>query len=94
MKLRTIPNPWKYVVTGILILALIAATVFGVRGCSKDEREENNQLIEVGKTIEREAGQTKVIKDVEEAINAVDNPTSAELNVVCEKYDRNCSNSE
>lgn len=90
MTLPTIPNIWKYVGMGLATLALIAAIVFGVRGCAQDERAENNQLIEIGQTVEREAGQTKVIKDVEEARDAVANPTVNELNVVCEKYDRNC----
>lgn len=93
MTLPTIPNPWKYIGMGLAVLALIAAIVFGVRGCAQDEREENNQMIEAGKTAEREKGQAKVIEDVEKAINAVDNPTSNELNIVCNKYDRNCKDS-
>lgn len=90
MRLPTIPNPWKYIGMAVATLALIAAIVFGVRGCAQDERAENNQLIEVGQTIEREAGQAEVINDIEEARDAVTNPTVNELNVVCEKYDRNC----
>lgn len=93
MTLPTIPNPWKYIGMGLAVLALIATIVFGVRGCAQDERKENKEILEVGKTVEREKGQAKVIEDVEKAINAVDNPTSDELNVVCGKYDRNCKNS-
>lgn len=92
MTLPTIPKLWKYVVTGIIVLALLATTVFGVRGCAKDEREENNQLIEIGQTKERDRGNQEVINDVKEAQDVVANPTSSELNVVCGKYDRNCPN--
>jgi hypothetical protein len=83
---------WRFIVPGVLALALVAAIVFGVRGCKEDEREENNQLINTGELIERGEANRKVIDDVQEARNAVDNPTSDDLNVVCEKYDRNCQN--
>lgn len=90
MKLPSIPNPWKYVGMGLATLALIAAIVFGVRSCAQDERAENNQLIEIGQTVERDKGNQEVINSVKEANDAVTNPTVNELNVVCEKYDRNC----
>jgi hypothetical protein len=86
---------WKrYLAIGVAILALVAAIVFGVRGCQEDERQENNQLINTGELIERGAASEEVIKDVEEARNAVDNPTDADRRNVCEKYDRNCKNSQ
>lgn len=85
---------WRFIVPGVLVLALIAAIVFGVKSCQEDERAENNQLINTGELIERGAASEEVIKDVEEARNAVDNPTSDDLNVVCEKYDRNCKDSQ
>lgn len=91
-KLTGIPTFWKYVGTGLAVLALVAAIVFGVRGCAQDEREENNQLINIGETIERDKGNQEVINRVEQGKDAVANPTSNELNVVCEKYDRNCKN--
>lgn len=81
---------WRYVVPGVLVLALIAAIVFGVRGCAQDEREENNQILNTGELIERGKSNSEVINNVEKARDAVDNPTGSELNVVCEKYDRNC----
>jgi hypothetical protein len=83
---------WRYLVPGIAVLLLIALIVFGVRGCQNDERAENNALVNTGQIIEREAGQSEVINHVENARDATDNPTGAELNVVCEKYDRNCKN--
>lgn len=88
--LPVIPKLWKYVGMGLATLALIAAIVFGVRGCAQDERAENNQLIEIGQTVERDKGNQEVINSVKEANDAVTNPTVNELNVVCEKYDRNC----
>lgn len=91
---KALTGIWRYLVPGILVLVLIAAIVFGVRSCQQDEREEDKQLINTGEIIEREAGQREVINHVEEARDAVDNPTSDELNVMCEKYDRNCKNSQ
>lgn len=92
--LSKLTGPWRFIVPGVLVLALIAAIIFGVRGCKEDEREENNQFINTGEIIEREAGHREVINNVEKARDAVDNPTGNELNVVCEKYDRNCKNSQ
>lgn len=86
---------WKrYAAIGIVALILVAVIVFGVRGCIQDERVEDNQLVNTGEIIEREAHQREVIKDVEEARDAVDNPTGNDLNVVCKKYDRNCQDSQ
>ena len=85
---------WRYVVPGFIALALLAAIVFGLRGCANDERAENNQFVNSGVVMEREAGQREVINHVEEARDAVANPTVNELNVVCEKYNRNCKNSK
>lgn len=81
---------WRYLIPGVAVLLLVVAIVFGVRGCQEDERAENNQLIEMGVTKERDRGNQEVINRVEESIDAVNNPTVNELNVVCEKYDRNC----
>lgn len=92
VKFPIIPSPWKYIGTAIIVLALIATIVLGVRGCAQDERDENNELMNYGIVVEREAGQAEVINDVEQAQDAVRAPTSDELNVVCDKYDRNCKN--
>jgi hypothetical protein len=90
MKIPMIPSIWKYIGMGLIALALVASIVFGVRGCAQDEREENNQLVNQGVVIEREAEQREVLNNVKEARDAVDNPTGNDLNVVCEKYNRNC----
>lgn len=81
---------WRFVVPGIMVLLLVAAIVFGVKSCQEDERAENNQIMNSGELIERGKTNSEVLNHVEEARNAVDNPTSNDLNVVCEKYDRNC----
>jgi hypothetical protein len=83
---------WGYVASGVIVLALVAAIVFGVRGCQQDERAENNQMINTGVTQEREAGHKEVINHVEQAKDAVTNPTANDLNSVCSRYDRNCPN--
>ena len=88
--LSNLTGPWRFIVPGILVLALIAAIVFGVKSCTEDERAENNQLVNTGELIERGAAHQEVINHVEKARDAVDAPTGNELNVVCEKYDRNC----
>lgn len=81
---------WRFLVPGLLALALIAAIVVGIKGCKEIDQEQDNQLVNSGEVLERSKGQAEVINHVQEARNAVDNPTSNELNVVCEKYDRNC----
>jgi len=83
---------WGWVVVGLAALALVAAITVGVRGCKQIEQDADNILIESGVTKERSESQGKVIEDVKQAQDAVNNPTSDELNVVCDKYDRNCPN--
>jgi hypothetical protein len=85
---------WGYVASGVIVLALVVLIVFGVRGCAQDERVEDNQMINTGQTIEREAGHQEVINHVEQAKDATTNPTTDDLNVVCSKYDRNCPNNQ
>lgn len=85
---------WGWVAAGLAALALVAAITVGVRGCKQTESDADNVLIDLGVTKERAAEQGKVIEDVKQAQDAVANPTSDERNVVCEKYDRNCKNSQ
>lgn len=85
-----IPVIWKYVGAGVLVLALVAAIIFGVKGCKQIDQENNNAIYNNGVVAEQSASREEVINHVQEARNAVDRPTSNELNVVCERYDRNC----
>jgi hypothetical protein len=91
-KLPYIPNPYKYLLAGLLALGLITAIVFGVKGCKEDQMDANNQLVNSGQVIEREHSQGETINAVQNANDAVRNPTSNELNSVCSHYDRNCPN--
>jgi len=85
---------WGYVVVGLVALGLVAAIVLGVKSCKQIDQENNNTLVNAGVTQERSQSQSEVINHVEAAHNAVANPTGNDLNVVCEKYDRNCTNSK
>jgi hypothetical protein len=82
---------WRFIVPGVLVLALVAAIVFGVRGCKEDEREENREIQNTGELVERGKASGEVINAIENANDAVERPSEHELNWVCEKYDRNCS---
>lgn len=83
--------PWKYIGMGFAVLALIAVIVLGVRGCKKDEYNQQNQSINLGAQGERAQTQGEVLNHVEKANNAVLAPTNEQLNSVCSRYDRNCS---
>ena len=77
-------------ITGLIALVLIAAVIAFFSYLDKGDQRQENQLINHGVTQERDASKTEVINRVEQAQDAVRNPTSNELNRVCEKYDRNC----
>jgi hypothetical protein len=81
---------WGYAVIGIVVLALIAAIVLGVKSCKEIDQENYNTTVNSGVTQEREASQSETINAVKNANEARNTPTSNELNVVCNKYDRNC----
>lgn len=83
-------GPWKYVLYGVIALALVAAIVMGVKSCKQIDQQNDNALVTAGETKERERGQSEVINHVEQAQDATRNPSSDELNIVCSKYDRNC----
>lgn len=83
---------WGYVAAGIAVLALVAAIVLGVNSCKKIDQQNDNTLVNSGAIKEREASQGETINAVQNANDAVANPTSNELNIVCSKYDRNCKN--
>jgi hypothetical protein len=82
---------WKrYAAMAFAFLALIAIIVVGVQKCKQIDRDIYNDTVNVGVVKEREETKTEVLNRVEQGRDAVDNPTSAELNRVCDKYDRNC----
>jgi hypothetical protein len=81
---------FKYIGIVLAVLALTAAIVFGVRSCKKDQFAQENQSINLGAQSERAATQGEALNHVEAARNAVERPSDADRNSVCEKYDRNC----
>jgi hypothetical protein len=91
---RSLPTPAKLIAGGIallLLLGLVYAIATQVRGIASDERDENNQIFNQGTTSERADNQGKVLNDVQDARDAVDNPTPADEQRVCDRFDRNCS---
>jgi hypothetical protein len=77
---------------GIIGLVLIAGIIALIGSCERQEDNDNANLVNQGAVIERDAAKTEVIESVQNAKDAVDNPTSNDLNIVCSKYDRNCQN--
>jgi hypothetical protein len=82
----------KYIGYGLLALALVAAIVLGVKQCKQIGADQDNQLVNAGVTEERAQSQGEVINAVQNANDAVSRPSEQQLNVVCNKYDRNCAN--
>lgn len=93
MKLPTfgLTGIWVYLAYGLAALALVAVIVGGVKGCKQIDADQDNQLVNAGVTQERSATQGKVLSDVQNAQDAVSNPTANDVQRVCEKYDRNCA---
>lgn len=82
--------PWNYIAGAVAILALVGAIVFGVVQSKKINQENTKAVVHTGVIQEREQTHQEVITHVQEAHEAVTNPTPAERSGVCEKYDRNC----
>jgi len=82
---------WRYIIPGVLALGILAAIIFGVVRCKEINQENNNAIFNNGVVAERSESQGETINAVQNANDAVRNPTSNELNVVCSKYDRNCT---
>lgn len=80
----------KYIGIAVLALALIAAIVFGVRSCKQIDSNGDNILINAGADKIQSRQQGEVINALQTAHDAVQHPTSDQLNVVCSRYDRNC----
>ena len=85
---------WGYVTVGVLALALLATIVLGVNSCKKTDQTNRSILVNSGEVLERSKTQAEVINNAKKANDAVTNPTSTELNVLCDTYDRNCKNSK
>lgn len=81
---------WGYLIMGLAALALVASIVLGVNSCKKTDQENRRILVNSGEVLERSHSQSETINAIEKANDAVTNPTSNDLNIVCEKYDRNC----
>lgn len=75
---------------GVIAVVIIAVFMLSIRSCEKQEDHDNANLVNQGAIVERDASKSEVINHVEQAKDAVDNPTSDDLNRVCTKYDRNC----
>jgi Cu/Ag efflux pump CusA len=82
--------PWNYIAGGIAVLALVAAIIFGTVQCKKIDQSNHKEIVQTGVVKERETNHQEVINHVEQAHEAVTNPTPVERGVVCSKYDRNC----
>jgi hypothetical protein len=82
---------FRYIAIGLVALALVAAIVLGVKGCKQIDANSNNQLVNAGSSEQKAADQGEVLNHVSQAQNAVANPSDAERNVVCSRWDRNCA---
>lgn len=78
------------IVAGAIVLVAVAliAAFFGY--LTSENKRHENQLINQGATVERSNQQSETINAVQDAKNAVEQPSSEQLNRVCGKYDRNC----
>lgn len=86
--------PWvKYAAMGLAALAIALTITLTFRSCDKRHEEINANFVNQGVTKEVTAEQSETINAVEVSTKAVRQPTSDQLNVVCERYDRNCPNS-
>lgn len=84
---------WRFIVPGVMALALLAAIILGVNQCKQLNADADNRLINAGELGERANTQGEVLNHVQEANDARTNASAAERNVVCSKYDRNCPTS-
>lgn len=83
--------PWSYIAGAVAVLALVAAIVFGTVQCKKIDQSNTKAVQTTGVVLEREQNHEEVINHVQEAHEAVANPTPVERSVLCSKYDRNCT---
>jgi Cu/Ag efflux pump CusA len=90
--LNSLTFPYNYIAGGVGILLIVLGIVLGTVQCKKIDANNTEKTVQTGVIKEREAHQEEVINHVQEAHEAITNPTPAERNIVCSKYDRNCPN--
>lgn len=88
--LNSLVFPWNYIAGAAALLSLVAAIVFGTVECKKIDRSNHQEVVQTGVIQERETNHQEVINHVQEAHEAVTNPTVAERSSLCSKYDRSC----
>jgi hypothetical protein len=82
---------YKYLAIGVAVLALVAVIVTGVVSCKKVDSTNRNQVVQSGIDHATVVSQGEVLNHVQKANDAVLAPSAQQLNVVCNKYDRNCA---
>lgn len=83
-------SPPNFIVRGAVIALLGLFMVLAFRSCDKRHNQEQANLVNQGATLERVQQQSETINAVQNAQKAVEHPTPEQLNIVCDKYDRNC----
>lgn len=78
------------IIAGVGLLIAIVAVIAFFSFLDKGRQRHEGQLVNQGELIERGEGNAKVLNDVGDAKNAVDEPSAEQLNRVCSQYDRNC----
>lgn len=84
----------KWLIIGLLIFVFAAVIAVSLKSCKQIDADQDNQLVNAGISQERAGTQGEVLNHVEKARDAIDNPSDAERNIVCSKYDRNCTKSD
>lgn len=81
---------WKVAIAGAALLLLIVLGLGAIRSCQKAEDRENANYVNQGVVTERDAQKGETINAVRNANDARTNPSDADLNRLCDTYDRNC----
>lgn len=76
---------------GIILIVLLAIVAGTLSMIERNQQREEENLVNLGASQEREAGNKEVLNNVGKAKEAGERPTAEQLNSVCSKYDRNCN---